>query len=446
MKKLILILLFVPFLVNSQISINNSHMPQSGDTLRYSIAILDTSVLFNYNAVGANQNWNFDSLVAQRQGVYEYKSSSQTPYGFFVPNRIGEKIADTLALGPVEIINLYDFYQNNSSGFTTTHRGFTLGALPFPISQSFQDPDEVYQFPLNYLDRDSSNYRFTFSNTLAGAYLENKGYRINEVEAWGNISTPYGTFSCIKVVTDIVSNDTVSFGAINFGLETHMREYKWLSTSTKIPVATLSGPVIASVFIPTTIEYRDSIRPVPSIFAPTALFNADSTEVGINENLTINNFSISLLPTSYRWDISPNTFSYVNGTNQNTDSIVVNFADTGYYDVQLIARNSDGADTLLRSNYIKVVSPTSLQALNKIDFSAYPNPIKVGSPFYIKNPTASAINSIRVIDLLGKSTSVNYTLLNSQEIELNPILAKGHYIIQIVSEKGKVEIPIVIVE
>lgn len=421
-------------------------MPQNGDTLRYSIAILDTSVLFNYNAVGANQIWRFDSLIPQRQGLYEYVASSQTPYGFFVPNRIGEKIADTLVLGPVQLINLYDFYQNNSSSFKTTHRGFTLGALPFPISQSFQDDDEVYQFPLNYQDRDSSNFRFTFSNTLAGAYIENKGYRINEVEAWGSITTPYGTFNCIKVVTDVVSTDTVSFATNNFGIDSHIREYKWLSTTTKIPVATLTGPVIASVFIPTAVEYRDSVRSVPAVFAPTALFNADSTEIGINRDLKFNNLSISLLPATYKWEISPNTFTYTNGTGQNTDSIVVQFTDTGFYDVQLIVRNSQGVDTLRRNGYIKAVSTSSIETFTPSKLSAYPNPAVVGSEIIVSRQEYSPIKSIRLLDVKGKEKAIDFTIENNQFIKLKAIQTTGHYFLQLVSEKGKIEIPIVIVE
>lgn len=445
MKKLLLFLFLVPLISVAQISINNNHMPQNGDTLRYSVALLDTSVLFNYNATGANQVWRFDSLVAQRQGLYEYVASSQTPYGFFVPNRIGEKIADTIAIGPVQLINLYDFYQNNSSGFKTTHRGFTLGALPFPISQSFQDEDEVYQFPLNYQDRDSSNFRFTFSNPLAGAFLENKGYRINDVEAWGSITTPYGTFNCIKVVTDVVSTDTVSFSTTNFGIETHIREYKWLSTSTKIPVATLSGPVIASVFIPTTVEYRDSVRPVPSVFAPTALFNADSTEVAINQPLNFNNLTISLLPARYKWEITPSTFNYANGTNQNTDSIVVNFTDTGFYDVQLIARNSQGVDTLFRGSYIKVVAPNSIVNQEISKSKAYPNPVKQGSQLFIEGEDFSQMTSITMYDVSGKVHPIHHTF-EQQKLVIHTNHPPGHYILQLLFNDQHKEIPLVIVK
>ena len=70
MRKLIALLsILIPFGLGAQISINSSHMPQSGDTLRFSTALPDTSVLLNFQTPGANQVWNFDSLVPLRQGV-----------------------------------------------------------------------------------------------------------------------------------------------------------------------------------------------------------------------------------------------------------------------------------------------------------------------------------------------------------------------------------------
>ncbi len=446
MKKLIFLILIIPSFCFSQISINSQHMPQSGDTLRYSIALVDTAILFNYAATGANINWNFDSLVPQRQGIHEYEASSQTPYGFFVPNKIGEKLGDTLNIGPAQLINVYEFYQKNTNGFTKTDRGFTLGALPFPIAQAYQDPDEVYQFPLNYQDRDSSNFEFTFSNQFAQVYLQNKGYRINNVEAWGTLKTPYGTFSCIKVVTDIVSTDTVSFGGTNFGLTSHRREYKWLSPQLRIPALSLSGAVIGGIFIPSSVEYRDSLRNVPSVLSPTALFMADSTEVPIGSSVKINNLSISLLNASYRWDIQPLNYIYVNGTNANTDSIVVQFTDTGFYDVQLIARNSQGSDTLLRTQYIKVVSPTSIEE-KQFDskVGVYPNPVIRGDLVQIKFKDNFSPQILSIIDINGKTIFEQQLNANGNKYELETdYLKQGFYLIHAIEGNQSVSIPLII--
>ncbi|KAA3642634.1 MAG: T9SS C-terminal target domain-containing protein [Bacteroidetes bacterium] len=447
MKRVLFLLLLTPIFLTAQVSINSSHMPINGDTIRYSVAVLDTSVLLNYQNAGANLTWNFDSLVALRQGVSEHKASSQTPYSFFVPNKVGKKIADTLALGPVELYNLYDFSETTSSVYRTTHRGFTLAAFPFPIAQSFQDKDEVYQFPLNFLDRDSSTFKFEFSNALAGAYIINQGYRINQVDAWGTIKTPFGTFSCIRVITDIVSSDSISFSGTNFGLSTHRREYKWLSPQLRIPVLTVSGIVAAGIFVPATVEYRDSVRNVPSIFAPTALFNANPTTYEVNDTVEFNNLSISFKSASYKWNITPNKFQYINNTSATTDSLFVQFTDTGYYDVQLIARNSDGADTLLRKKYIKINEPNSVREIivNK-DFELYPNPLKKGSLAYVKFEDQLAIQAASILDINSKLVE-NIKLNN--KLPLNfvvPNIKSGYYILQLKTEQGIIFKKIMILE
>ena len=60
----------------------------------------------------------------------------------------------------------------------------------------------------------------------------------------------------------------------------------------KIPVLTVSGIVAAGIFVPTTVEYRDSVRNVPSIFAPTALFNANPTTYEVNDTVEFNNLAL----------------------------------------------------------------------------------------------------------------------------------------------------------
>ena len=99
-------------------------------------------------------------------------------------------------------------------------------------------------------------------------------------------------------------------GGTNFGTNSHTREYKWLTTQFEIPALTINGNVIANAFIPTTVEFRDSVRNVPSIFAPVALFNADETNPRIGDTVNIDNFTVSFLNTNYQWSITPNTFTY----------------------------------------------------------------------------------------------------------------------------------------
>lgn len=445
MKKIILLLSIISFTrLEAQITINNSHMPVSGDTLRFTVALPDSAVLLNFQNTGANLNWDFSKLIPQRQGVRSFLSSAQTPYSSAVRNRIGEKLADTLSIGGFSLFNVYDFFNASTSDFSLDFRGASVPTgLPFiptlNLTPSFSDKDEIYQFPLNYLDRDSSTFNVTFSNQLVGIFYQSSGFRINHVDAWGTIITPYDTFNAIKVVTDVVSFDSVNFANNGFGINQHVREYKWMTTSLRIPAFTVTGNVVAGVFIPTNVLYRDSVRNVPSLFAPIALFNANQTSVNIFDTVTINNLSISALAANFQWSISPNTFNFVNGTSATSNDVTVLFTDTGFYDVQLIAINSSGRDTLLLNDYIRVNLLTSINELEneiakKIILS--PNPTASSQFFTVENTSNAKINRILIVDITGKKILSQHILQNPKSFSVQAPLSPGVYLVQLETNLG----------
>jgi len=446
MKSLFLIFSFSIFAqLNAQITINQSHMPKNGDSLRFTVAALDTAVLLNFQNSGANLNWDFSGLVPQRQGVRRFLNSSQTPYASSVTNRIGEKLADTLSIGGFNIFDVYDFFSSDSNSFSLDHRGASAPTgLPAPLpttvsfAPAFSDKDEVYQFPLNYLDRDSSTFSVVFNNLLA--YYESSGFRINEVDAWGQLITPYDTFNTIRVVTDIVSFDSISFGTNNVGINSHRREYKWLTTTTKTPALTINGTVVNGLFVPALVQYRDAFRNVPSIFAPTALFAADERNPQINsDTVHINNLSISLLPVNFRWDVTPSTFDFVNGTSASSDTLALVFRDTGFYDVQLIAINSSGRDTLKINNYIRAQLITSLNELSLEEASKikiFPNPLSSNELLRLQIPEQLNWEQIELITLSGKHIQRIEEVNQPKEILIRPPAKAGIYLLKIQTERG----------
>ena len=451
MKKITttLLVLFTSFGAFSQITIDSLSMPQSGDTLRYSIAAIDSTVLNTYLKSDTDLVWNYDKLIPIRQGLEEFVKSSETPYSSSIKNRIGQKLGDTITLGGFSLMDVYDFHLNSKSEFVTDHRATSIPTglnPPFPatfsIAEPHKDKDEVYQFPLDYADRDSSTYEFTFKNTFPAGYYSSSGYRINEVDAWGELTTPFGTFDCIRVITDIVGYDTINFNGNAFGFSSHLREYKWLSNELRIPALTISGTVINdSTFIPTTVEYRDIYRGLPSIFSPVPLFAADDRNPQVYDTVRFSNLTFSLIPTRYKWDIKPNTFQYLSGSTQTSDSITVVFSDTGLYDIQLIAANSGGRDTLLIENYIRVDSSTTgIDEFNRElskQVSIIPNPTIKTKEFIISYPTDVKVLSIAVIDVTGRIVNSKKGI-ESSNIKMNSIAQSGIYFIVLETSKGAV--------
>ncbi len=259
------------FVAQAQISITNTSMPLSGDTIRYSSATLAS--VGNYTATGANYVWNFSSLIPNSQKLREFKASLSTPYGFFFfPPKYGEKITDTVKLpvavpGIPTITDIYNFYKKTATVFAVEGLGIKLAG--FPVPNFYTDEDELYNFPLNYTDRDSTTFKFsTITSTLIPFVYKKQGYRITEADGWGSITTPYGTDNCLRVITTQYSIDTLrgslTVGTFtvpfNFGFPNNQRSYQWLTTGEKIPYLEVSGNLVGTAFTPTQVKYRDHIQ------------------------------------------------------------------------------------------------------------------------------------------------------------------------------------------
>jgi hypothetical protein len=271
MKKLLLLSLLGSFALTSQsqITLTASNMPVSGDTCRYSTA--NTSNVPNYAATGANFSWNF-TLTPIGQEIRKFQASAQTPYFFyfFFP-KYGEKILDSLPIpnipgNPISIKNIYSFYKKvtTPSSFNSEGLGLTMSGIP--IGATYSDEDELYKFPLTFGNRDSTTFKLsTPSNSMIPFTYKKQGYRITEVDGWGNITTTYGSAACLRVMTTQYSMDTITISALpaglnKFGFPNYMRSYQWLSAGEKIPYLEVSGNVVGGNFTPTQVKYRDRAR------------------------------------------------------------------------------------------------------------------------------------------------------------------------------------------
>ena len=368
----LLLLMLFSLAATAQITIVNTDLPGNGDTLRYSSANFSTAIDSIYSQTGANMVWDFSFVEANSQSLDEYKPSIQTPYAgfFFGPNRYGKLEADSIGFGQFQFEDVYRFYKNTTSKFEV--EGVGLRYSGFPIPSFYSDNDEVYQFPLDYNDVDSSTFDYTLNLLVLGS-LTTTGYRKNTVDGWGQITTPYGTFNALRVTTDIVSRDSISFGLINLGFDNHQRELKLLATGQGYPIFQVAGPVTFGAFVPNAVTYRDSFRVfAPSIFAPTASFEANNVLPFTTDTVE---FTSNAFLAQHSWTFNPNTVTYVNGTSSTSQNPEVTFDVAGIYDVSLTVTNFFGTDDTTTLDYITVSWPVStINLVETNDFKLYPNP------------------------------------------------------------------------
>jgi hypothetical protein len=395
---LVLICNFLPGF--AQITITQADMPSANDTIRFSNA--NASTTLPYLQSGPNQTWDFSTLVATAQDIEPYKLSLQTPYAFFFLglNKYGRKVADSLGVGAFQFKDIYNFYKKSSSAYEVEGIGLRYTGIPLPAYYSV--PDKLYQFPLQYADRDSSNFKFTISLPSLGAYSQ-VGYRINSVEGWGSITTPYGTFNCLKVKSFIFSADSLNIGGFPLKFSRRTIEYKWLANGRKIPILEISGNAnAAGAFTPTTVKYRDIPRSLnPVTLGPQAQFTASLLNVPVMEPITFNNTTSGFL-LDYLWTFTPtDQVLFEDNTTDTSKNPIVSFTTPGQYTVKLKATNFFGTDEELKTNYITVFDPTSVSDELKNTKTYYINNQKFKGPNWLSEA------NISLFDLTNKKIETN---------------------------------------
>ena len=277
--------LTAPNLVRAQTSpvITVADMPVPTDTLRQSMAaVVLPAGAPPLSRNGANQTWDYNGLVATAQNVARFSSIPNQPlytltYGSAVsgPNRATVAATQTLPLPPgvaLPFSDPYQFFRASATEFRSVGYGATVGGTAIPVLfASTNEQDVVYRLPLSYASQPDSSRSF-FSITVPGTgYLSQRRKRVNKVDAWGTLTTPFGTFATVRVVTRLEDHDSVSVGTTSQGLDLPLtREYKWLAPGQHVPLLTITTNQIGSQEVVTRVEYRDIYRRIVGPLATTS--------------------------------------------------------------------------------------------------------------------------------------------------------------------------------
>ncbi|MEZ4775163.1 MAG: PKD domain-containing protein [Bacteroidia bacterium] len=333
-----------------------------GDSFVMSATQLNLTGL-DFAQAGAGVSWDYSSLVGTGQDVVGFIDPDNAGYrtawiancivttgGIFtcspkwnnITNLAVRETDDSnpglLNLLPVGVSNIVTHYNNSNNYLQETLLGISVGSgglsLPFPLDYTI--PDTIFRFPINYQDVDSSASAFSLDLNPFGVdfVYSSSQKRINTVEGWGSLITPYDTFtSTLKIRTVIYHNDSISTqGNTLPGNITTEVVYSWLDPGTGYPVLRATGLLAAGVEVITNVRFLDSVR----CYDPVAFFLATPIPVIADPSsgqATVNFTNLSQNADQFSWDfgdggtaISPNPSH--------------NFIGAGVYPVQLIACNS----------------------------------------------------------------------------------------------------------
>jgi hypothetical protein len=285
-----------------QITLTSVDLPNGGENILTSVT--NTLGSSDPALTGANYSWNFSDLapafqrpeVFAPQGSYAGSYLNQL-YGPMpvvgVPTTYG-KDNFTIGLLPVPgfaISSAYDYFKKSSASLKQVGLSYSINdSLPLPFEYTLSDI--VYKFPMQYGNSDSCTFKFGPHHFVPSGtmpfYYGGTGKRVNEIDGWGTLVTPFGSFSTLRVKSVITQTDTLFLDSATGGILIPLPqriEYKWFASGMVVPVLQIDENITGGMPQVTNITYPDSTR-------------AGVPYIGIIEKEAINEFSIYPNPSS----------------------------------------------------------------------------------------------------------------------------------------------------
>ncbi len=281
MKKVLLVitLVLIANLGKAQITIGSSSIPAANDTFRFSNAQITAAI--DPVPTGANYTWDFSFLQPVSQDIDTFRTVSSTGGTYalyfadlaFNSNRANQAKKGNLGVpnvpigGGVTVSDVIAFYYKSSTLYQQTGYGATINGIGVPIG--FNTKDVIYRFPMNFGDTDTSPSDFNINIPNLGYYGHDQ-VRVSEVDGWGTLITPYGTFNTLRIKSSITGNDTLFLDTLGFGFNFPSPatiEYKWLGSTKNIPLLqiTMTGGSFGGAPQISSVTFRDSVRTLTAI-------------------------------------------------------------------------------------------------------------------------------------------------------------------------------------
>ncbi len=257
-------LVFQIVILFGQITVNQSDMPGAGSA--YFLSTPDTLLGIDVSLTGTAYQWDLSQMRAIAQQRDSFMAVSGVPFAIRFQFPLTANLAQYLntpdSLGPVVLGESYRAYEVSATHYAYLGLGGNLNGLPLVLKNN--PSDKEYFFPLTYGDEDSS-VSVAELNIPGLFYIKQERKRINKVDGWGDLPTPYGTFSTIRVRSQISGFDTLSFDTLSvaYGVPAQI-EYKWLGKGRGIPLLRINTVSVDSLGgnteLVTRIQYQDSLR------------------------------------------------------------------------------------------------------------------------------------------------------------------------------------------
>ncbi len=243
-------------------------------------------------------------------------------------------------------------------------------------------PDEVYLYRPDGTNYNNGNLNLAHfgadygrteinDNTNPSPFLQNNqpgGLNIGNIGFVGETISFDVFFEKEPVAEFSASEETITTGCeVSFYDESVCEVDSWLWTFEGGTPATSNEQFPEGITWPATGNYTVSLEvanswgsnvmtknafiEVSNDALPEIEFFASDTVVCTETVLSINDFS-KVCPDSWLWEISPSTYGFVNGTNENSQHIEIVLMEPVSYSVSLTVGNANGSSTHSKADYL----------------------------------------------------------------------------------------------
>jgi len=273
MKLRLLLLVLLPTTLFSQITITSADFATADDTVRISKAT-DNSI--DITTTGNDQTWDYSYLTFDSQLRRDYTPATGLPlllnfvFGpmasnnyratYFLPST--DLPIDQLGnFLPVTISDLVQYTKKTNDSITSIGLSASINGNGIPIKS---DTIETrYKFPMNFGDAyNSRGYTKLDMNPIFDAVWLQYRQRSSEVDGWGSITTPYGTFDALRIKHTITETDSIRLEIL--GNQTWIPIpvpksyiYEWFTNGEKDALLRIVTSEVGGNENVTSIEYRD---------------------------------------------------------------------------------------------------------------------------------------------------------------------------------------------
>lgn len=274
MKKILLLSGLLSNVAFGQISLSEQHFPVANESF-----IMSTTLdpLIDFSSTGANYTWDFSTLTSSSQKTLATSPMSQAGtlsnffFGAMAPaayradyfaSTTDLPLSQLTAALPITIDDVRLFTNNTTAAITSI--GYELQVSGQGIPAKSDTIEKRYVLPLNFGDSyQSRGYTKLDLNPIYDAQWKQYRTRSSQVDGYGTITTPFGTFTALRIHHTINELDSIYLSVAGNGIwvpldvpEAH--EYEWRAATEKEAILRIRTNVILGNETVTGIEYRDN--------------------------------------------------------------------------------------------------------------------------------------------------------------------------------------------